>query len=98
MSQMIQFARPDGQQTPACLVEGPAGRPGIVLIQEWWGLNDHIKGVAERLGSLGYTVLAPDLFRGRTTTSADASRVLPCISSKRVSLFQPRRVYSNSMV
>ncbi len=71
MSQMIQFARPDGQQTPAYLVEGPAGRPGIVLIQEWWGLNDHIKGVAERLGSLGYTVLAPDLFRGRTTTSAD---------------------------
>lgn len=71
MGQMITFTRPDGQATPAYLAEGPAGRPGIVLIQEWWGLNDHIKGVADRLSALGYTVLAPDLYRGRTTTLAD---------------------------
>lgn len=73
---MIHFTRPDGQTTPAYLVDGPAGRPGIVLIQEWWGLNEHIKGVAERLSGLGYTVLAPDLYRGRTTTAADEANHL----------------------
>ena len=76
MTQMTTFARPDGQSSPAYLAEGPAGAPGIVLIQEWWGLNDHIKGVADRLAGLGYTLLAPDLFRGRTTTQADEANHL----------------------
>jgi carboxymethylenebutenolidase len=76
MSRMIHFTRPDGQSTPAYLVTGPAGSPGIVLIQEWWGLNEHIKGVAERLAGLGYTVLAPDLYRGRTTTAVDEANHL----------------------
>jgi carboxymethylenebutenolidase len=76
MSRMIHFTRPDGESSPAYMVEGPVGRPGIVLIQEWWGLNEHIKGVAERLSGLGYTVLAPDLYRGRTTTAADEANHL----------------------
>ena len=40
--------------------EGEA-RGGVVVIQEWWGLNDHIKDVARRVAELGYIVIAPDL-------------------------------------
>lgn len=77
MGQMIEVSRPDGGKTPAYLAKGPRpGAPGIVLIQEWWGLNDHIRGVADRLSGEGYTVLAPDLYRGRGTTKADEANHL----------------------
>lgn len=77
MGQMIEVSRPDGGKTPAYLAESPRpGSPAIVLIQEWWGLNDHIRGVADRLSGEGYTVLAPDLYRGRLTTVADEANHL----------------------
>lgn len=54
--------------------EGPL--PGVVLIQEWWGLNEHIKDVARRLADEGYAVLAPDLYHGAVTTEPDEARKL----------------------
>src|SRR5204862_6414598 len=39
--------------------------PGIVISQEWWGLNDQIKGVANRMAETGYRALVPDLYRGK---------------------------------
>ncbi len=42
--------------------------PCIVLIQEWWGLDDHIKDVSRRFAAEGYAVLAPDLYHGQVTT------------------------------
>lgn len=51
--------------------EGKGSGRGVVVIQEWWGLNDHIREVADRLAATGYTVLSPDLYRGRKTTDAD---------------------------
>jgi carboxymethylenebutenolidase len=44
--------------------------PGIVLLHEWWGLNEQIKGVADRLAEEGFVVLVPDLFRGKLGTDA----------------------------
>lgn len=77
MGQMIEVSRPDGGKTPAYLAESPrSGSPGIVLIQEWWGLNAHIRSVADRLAAEGHTVLAPDLYRGRGTTKADEANHL----------------------
>ena len=49
---------------------GGAG-PGVILIQEWWGLVPHITDVADRLAAEGFTVLAPDLYHGETTTEPD---------------------------
>lgn len=51
----------------------PAGGqgPGVVVIQEWWGLTDHIAGIADRLAGEGFVALAPDLFGGRTTHDSD---------------------------
>lgn len=71
-AQMIEFRRPDGQSARGWLVEPaqPAGAPGLVVIQEWWGLNDQIKGVARRYAEAGYRVLVPDLYRGAVTVEA----------------------------
>jgi carboxymethylenebutenolidase len=69
----IEFQRPDGGRVSGYLVEpaaGSAAAPGIVVIQEWWGLNDQIKGVADRLAKAGYRALVPDLYRGKVTVEA----------------------------
>ena len=45
--------------------------PGVIVIQEWWGLTDHIADVADRLAAEGFVALAPDLFGGRTAHDAE---------------------------
>jgi carboxymethylenebutenolidase len=45
--------------------------PGLIVIQEWWGLVDHIKEVADRFAAAGFVALAPDLYDGATTKSPD---------------------------
>lgn len=45
--------------------------PGVIVIQEWWGLVPHIKDVADRFAAAGYVALAPDLYKGETATSPD---------------------------
>ena len=45
--------------------------PGVVVIQEWWGLVDHIRDVCDRLAAEGFVALAPDLYHGETTTEPD---------------------------
>lgn len=55
----------------------PAGRdglPGVVMIHEWWGLNDHVRDMARTLATDGYQVLAVDLFRGRVASTAEQAR------------------------
>lgn len=71
MSQMT-FNRPDGKTCSGFYVEPAAGprAPGVVVIQEWWGLNDQIKGVANRLAVRGYRALVPDLYRGQVGLDA----------------------------
>ncbi len=76
MGTMIEFARPDGGKTKGYLATAGQGRPGIVVIQEWWGLNDQICGVADRFARAGYTALAPDLYKGRLTTQPDEANHL----------------------
>jgi carboxymethylenebutenolidase len=48
----------------------------VVVIQEWWGLNDQICGVADRFARTGYNALAPDLYKGRVTTEPDEANHL----------------------
>jgi carboxymethylenebutenolidase len=50
--------------------------PGVVVIHEWWGLNNQIKGVAERLAEQGYVVIVPDLYRGKVPTDAGLAHEL----------------------
>ena len=64
MGDMVTFAS-NGHDARGHLAvpEGGAG-PGLLVIQEWWGLNDQMKGVADFLASKGFVALAPDLYRG----------------------------------
>jgi carboxymethylenebutenolidase len=61
------LARPDG-------AEGPL--PGVVMIHEWWGLNENIRTMARRLASRGYQVLAVDLYGGETASAPEQARAL----------------------
>jgi carboxymethylenebutenolidase len=72
MGKTVSFKRPDGKSVEGYLAEPTQGSraPGVVVIQEWWGLNDQIKGVAERLAKAGYRALVPDLYRGKQTLDA----------------------------
>lgn len=71
MGEMVEFAS-NGSTTKGYLAKPAAGRgPGVVVIQEWWGLVDHIKAVCDRLAVEGFLALAPDLFHGTTTKSPD---------------------------
>ncbi|MFM0738004.1 dienelactone hydrolase family protein [Paraburkholderia xenovorans] len=76
---MITFRRPDGKDVQGYLAkpEKLEGAPAIVVIQEWWGLNDQIRGVADRYAQAGYLALVPDLFRGKSTVEeAEANHLL----------------------
>ena len=69
--QNVSFAS-NGAQAHGYLATPRSGSgAGIVLIQEWWGLDDHMVDVADRLAGAGFVVLAPDLFGGRTTHDSD---------------------------
>jgi carboxymethylenebutenolidase len=50
--------------------------PGVIMIHEWWGLNDHIKNMADELSKEGYAVLAVDLYNGNVATSPDEAMSL----------------------
>ena len=72
MGQTVSYNRPDGKSVNGYLAEPTAGKnaPGVVVIQEWWGLNDQIRGVADKLAAAGYRALVPDLYRGKSALEA----------------------------
>jgi carboxymethylenebutenolidase len=77
VSQMIEFK--SNEHTTPGFLSGPAspGRyPGLVAIQEWWGLVPHIKDVAERFAHQGFITLAPDLYHGQAASEPDEARKL----------------------
>lgn len=69
--QTVEFSS-NGGTTSGYLATPAEGRgPGVVVIQEWWGLVGHIKDVCDRFAASGYVALAPDLYHGETTKSPD---------------------------
>jgi carboxymethylenebutenolidase len=64
----IEFPTSAGS-APGYLAVPNSGRgPAIVVMQEWWGLDEHIRSICDRFAAEGFYALAPDLFRGETTT------------------------------
>ncbi|HEY1251789.1 MAG TPA: dienelactone hydrolase family protein [Thermoanaerobaculia bacterium] len=74
---MISF--PSGSETISGYLAAPEGsgrKPALVVIQEWWGLNDFVKKKADHFASEGYVALAPDLYRGKVATDSDTAHQL----------------------
>jgi carboxymethylenebutenolidase len=72
MGETVTFKRPDGGDCSGYCAEPDAGRdaPGVVVIQEWWGVDDNIRSVADRLAKRGYCALVPDIYRGKVALDA----------------------------
>jgi carboxymethylenebutenolidase len=71
MGELVEF--PSNGSTGSGYLAKPASGwgPGVIVIQEWWGLVPHITDVCDRFAAQGFVALAPDLFRGETTTEPD---------------------------
>jgi carboxymethylenebutenolidase len=69
--QMIEFRSNGGTARGYLSAPESGGGPGVVVIQEWWGLVPHIKDVADRLAAEGFVALAPDLYHGDVARSPD---------------------------
>ena len=68
---MVQFPT-NGTTTSAYLATPASGKgPGVIVIQEWWGLVQHIKNVCDRFAAAGFTALAPDMYHGKTASEPD---------------------------
>ena len=72
MGTSISFKRPDGKDASGYLANAARGNaPGVVVIQEWWGLQDQIKGMCDRFALAGFDALAPDLYNGKVVPYHD---------------------------
>jgi carboxymethylenebutenolidase len=75
MGAEITFKRPDGGDAKGYLTNAASGdAPGVVVIQEWWGLADQIKAITDRFALAGFDALAPDLFKGVVVPYHDTER------------------------
>jgi carboxymethylenebutenolidase len=69
--QNVTFASNGGQAHGYLAVPQSGSGPGVIVVQEWWGLDDHIAGIVDRLAAEGFVALAPDLFGGRVAHDSD---------------------------
>jgi len=70
VGQIVDFPS-NGKSAQGYLALPEGSGPGVVVIQEWWGLNGHIKDVADRFAAEGFVALAPDLYHGTVTKEPD---------------------------
>jgi carboxymethylenebutenolidase len=70
VGERVSFSSNGGSTSGYLARPGQPG-PGLIVIQEWWGLVPHIEQVADRFASEGFVALAPDLFHGKQTKSPD---------------------------
>lgn len=76
-NETLQFNTANGASTAYVAMPDEPTDKAIILIQEWWGLNDHIKDIANRYAAEGFTTIAPDLYRGKLAKdSEEASKLM----------------------
>src|SRR3984957_12859529 len=71
MGEIIEFPSNGSNCMGYLAVPETGAGPGLVVIQEWWGLVDHIRDVCDRLAAEGFVALAPDLYHGVTVAEPD---------------------------
>jgi carboxymethylenebutenolidase len=76
-TETLDLETPNGATTAHVALPETESRAAVILIQEWWGINDHVRDLCSRYAREGYTAVAPDLYRGKITKdSAEASRLM----------------------
>src|SRR2546421_12362580 len=70
-AQIVEFLSNGGETSGYLAIPQKGSGPGVIVLQEWWGLVDHIKDVCDRFANEGYVALAPDLYHGESTKSPD---------------------------
>ena len=76
-TETLNFNTANGDTTAyVAMPDSSENAPAVILIHEWWGLTDHIKDIAGRYADEGFICIAPDLYRGTTTTDADEAAKL----------------------
>lgn len=76
MGDTVHYTTPNGGTVSGYLATAAGSTKHVVVLQEWWGLNSQIRGVCDRFAAAGFNALAPDLYRGRVTTSPDEANHL----------------------
>jgi carboxymethylenebutenolidase len=71
MGEMVEFPFTGGNTGGYLATPKQGSGPGVIVIQEWWGLVDHIKDLCDRFAQEGFVALAPDLYHGKSTKSPD---------------------------
>ena len=71
MGDNVDFTSNGGKTTGYLAIPKSGSGPGVVVLQEWWGLVDHIRDVCDRFAGEGFVALAPDLYHGRVAKSPD---------------------------
>lgn len=74
MGEMVKFASNGGEADGYLAVAAGGSGPGVMVVQEWWGLVPQIKGVCDELARQGFTALAPDLFHGDVASHGDTDK------------------------
>jgi carboxymethylenebutenolidase len=69
--EMVEFPFAGGKTGGYLATPTQGSGPGVIVIQEWWGLVDHIKDLCDRFADEGFVALAPDLYHGKSTKSPD---------------------------
>jgi carboxymethylenebutenolidase len=70
-SESLSFSTANGDSTGYAALPDVESKKAVVVIQEWWGLNDHIKDIANRYAAEGFIAIAPDLYRGKVASNPD---------------------------
>ena len=66
-TETLQFNTANGASSAHVAIPDESNGKAVIIIHEWWGLNDHIKDIANRYAGEGFTAIAPDLYRGKVT-------------------------------
>ena len=82
MGTHVSFKRPDGKDATGYLANAArSNAPCVVVIQEWWGLSEQIKGICDRFAIAGFDALAPDLYKGVVVPYHDTEAATKQMSS-----------------
>lgn len=75
MGELVQLSI-EGQELQGYFAESSSTAPGVIVIQEWWGLVGHIKEIADRFAKAGFNAFAPDLYHGQFASEPDLAKKL----------------------